>query len=536
MTARSVWLALGTAICGGLALAAAADPQEAPPPSTPPAIEHAVLDNQLRHLRGLIIRLREAHPDRFAPGTLDRTAGDVAGSEPLDRVAARLGKELSLLEQAVLELSREGEAGEGFARAAVRELSAAGGRYVLELPGDAVIVNESVEIANVGDVPVVDPRLVVDGRRDWFDVDALRAEIVGDATTEKERAERLWAFLVSHRFHSEPAHSRAESHDPIKLLNVYGYGFCDDAATVYAALARSLGLEARVWGLSGHVVPEVRYGGAWHMYDPDHEAYYLDARDEVASVVEISEHPDLLDHPVLLPGRDEPFYRIEDEPFYRIEDEPFYRIEKVKGIFASSGDNELAGYRILEDFHDMGFTLRPGERIVRHWDHRGYRFSDGYYRVPRRFGNGEWIYQRDLADGEDFPVEIDFALPYPILGGAVRVRFDSIHSKADWVVEVRRAGGGWQRLAWAPPEGRVWSFGLDGVLANGSGDPDYALAVRLSPTRDDVDGEVRFVRTELLFQLAPEALPALEPGPNDVTWSSASSEGRVRVIHRYREE
>jgi len=60
--------------------------------------------------------------------------------------------------------------------------------------------------------------------------------------------------------HYRPASVYPGYHDPVFALNGFGYGFCDDNAGIVVEIARAAGLEARVWLLGGHVVPEVELG------------------------------------------------------------------------------------------------------------------------------------------------------------------------------------------------------------------------------------------------------------------------------------
>lgn len=63
--------------------------------------------------------------------------------------------------------------------------------------------------------------------------------------------------------------------DPDQLLR-YGHSvLCDQAAELLTVLARRLPLPARMVNITGHLVMEARYDGAWHMYDPDLEVVPL---------------------------------------------------------------------------------------------------------------------------------------------------------------------------------------------------------------------------------------------------------------------
>lgn len=491
----------------------APEPTTAAEPTPSPAA--LAVQGHLDRLRRLTVAVRTLAPEAFGPAALptERAPGPVA-DDP-DALLAALGPELALLDQAVVAVTGAGEPSPAPAVESAQTLSGAGGTYEVEV--DAVAVeNAYVALVNVGDVPVSAPRLAVNGQPDWHDLDSLLDEVRADATSERELALGLWDFLVENRFHEDPAHNDDENHDPVRFFNIYGYGYCDDAAEVYANMAAALGLEARVWALNGHVVPEVRYDDDWHLLDPDGETYYLDVDGaDIASVAELEATPDLLDVPVLRPG----------------VEQPFYRPAKVKPFYASVEDNRFYAREPGATFHSMAFTLRPGERIERRWSQEGYRFCNRYWDWLDRFGNGTWSYGCELRAGDD---DVPFELPYPILGGHVAVDLPDDAARDQWIVEVSTSGGAWRPAPWggSDADGRPVA-GLQTLLGNGHGDPDYALRVRVRGPAGE--SSTVGVHTELTFQLAPAALPALQPGVNVVEWSQADPAGQLQVVHGWRE-
>lgn len=132
------------------------------------------------------------------------------------------------------------------------------------------------------------------GAPDLTSLDAMLASILKSSMSAEEKSLAIWKFLIDWRYHFTPAEPGDELHDPVKFLNVYGYGFCDDCATNFAVLARKAGIKSRTWGLSGHVVAESFYNGKWHMFDPDHEVIYRNEQGEIAGVEELAQHPELI--------------------------------------------------------------------------------------------------------------------------------------------------------------------------------------------------------------------------------------------------
>jgi len=109
---------------------------------------------------------------------------------------------------------------------------------------------------------------------------------------------KVWRFIVDNRYHFFPLSGELWYHGPALFFNSTGFGYCDDAASVYYHIMAELGFTARVWGLGGHVVPEVFVNGRWEMYDADMEVYYLKQNGEIAGVEELELNPGLISNPI----------------------------------------------------------------------------------------------------------------------------------------------------------------------------------------------------------------------------------------------
>lgn len=403
--------------------------------------------------------------------------------------------------------------------------------YTVDM-GDGV-ENKVVTIKNVGTDVVTNPRVVVNGKRRWFSVDEMMQEIVKPEMTDREKALAIWQFLVANRYHDQPAHNDIELHDPVRYLNVYGYGFCDDSATNLMVLAEQAGLEARVWGLDGHVVPEVFFDGGWHMLDPDGEIYYLeDDGHTIASIETLEKRPDLI--------------RKYPSPYYR-------RTEMLVELYTTTESNRVSDWykTSSEAKHTMDFSLRPGESLVRAYDHWGNYFSSRYLREPKKYGNGRFVFEpvwKDdvykkgvtsvkglmakeksgswvlVSDGENGELVYRFESPYPYLDGRIVV-------EGEGKMGIAFSEGGEE---WVP----VWRSQLEGVIEetvplgvhfrNGYGRPMYTYFVKVR-----LDGTLKSVRFESDVQVAPMSLPALEVGKNVVEYEDASETRQVEVGFGY---
>jgi hypothetical protein len=126
---------------------------------------------------------------------------------------------------------------------------------------------------------------------DISSMDAWKRSFVKDGMTDREKALAAWRTTVMFQHQDAPPLEFLQHEetvlDPIKLFNVYGYGFCSMASADVAALARHAGLKARGWGINAHSVPEVYYDGAWHLLDGSLISYFPKADGSFAGVEEI---------------------------------------------------------------------------------------------------------------------------------------------------------------------------------------------------------------------------------------------------------
>ncbi len=68
-------------------------------------------------------------------------------------------------------------------------------QYVIEVGGTIAPENVEIMIENLGDTPVVNPRITVNGLFDWFDIESMAAEITRDCATDEERAMAIWQWI-----------------------------------------------------------------------------------------------------------------------------------------------------------------------------------------------------------------------------------------------------------------------------------------------------------------------------------------------------
>ena len=493
----------------------------------------AFVAGQVKDLRKKVeLATGKPSPDAVFDGMPSGTLSE----ENLRQHFARLRRELVDLAQAVnhLDTDRDDSPAEKQLSYDLTEAPAA-----FEIAIEQPIQNRSVTIRNLGEDLVNNPRIIVNGRKQWSTTADIVDEVIDDGMSDREKALALWHFLVDNRHHSRPAHNAIEMHDPVRYLNVYGYGFCDDSAAVYQVLAEEAGLKARIWELEGHVVPEAFFDGDWHMLDPDGEIYYLeDDGQTIASVETLQQRPDIIR------GNLNATYANNAS-----------RLEKFVGIYTSVKDNYVNEWyrRTSETVHQMDFSLRPGESIYRSWDNWGMYFADEFIREPKRYGNGRFVYRPMLRDGlyskgnqvegltlttdtetsalaangdSDGVWVIPVESPYPVLGGKVEI-LGTIGESGSLRLEFSGDGDRWHEVARADEEGPV---SIDAstrpYFRNGHGRPIYAYRLRLTLSGS---ARIEHLQVESDFQHAPHALPELETGNNRIEYSDDSSDRNVQI-------
>ena len=133
--------------------------------------------------------------------------------------------------------------------------------------------------------------ILSDGVKDVSSLQAWRESFIRDDMSDKEKAMAIWETVVRYQHQDSPPREFLQHgdlvHDPIKLANVYGYSFCSVASASVQALSRELGIETRGWTIKGHVVPELKWDGAWHLLDSSLINYFPKEDGKLASVEEI---------------------------------------------------------------------------------------------------------------------------------------------------------------------------------------------------------------------------------------------------------
>ena len=428
--------------------------------------------------------------------------------------------------------------------------------YGVHVGGTRPPVNERIIIENVGEVDIVNPVITVNGLYDWFSTERMAAEITRGCRTDQEKAFAIWRWVQDKRFQRLPL-DRTCLH-PVRYFNVYGYGICGHTAAAMKALGRAAGVPSRVHELWGHTVTEYYYAGAWHVLDGNGRVFYP-ARDNVtaASAEQIGDDPYLSERSIL------------PQFTYAYQ-------SKEDNYIETSYDEELG-----RDY-TMALTLRPGEKLVRHWRPSSGKYAGNLHRadLPTCFANGELIYQPDLhaydlsrdgafnlttraRDGRDpavhvakkqddlfrkpssWPLVVDS--PYAVVGARLDAVFhrDGESARDTCTVAVLPEGPEAQRrqvFAYRRGTGsREVGLFLDPLVSTQTPLGRYGYRVIMEFTADSaarppVQTGVQHLRLSTDLQVAPHSLPALSLGDNTVRYRDETrGAGRVRITHQWSE-
>ena len=309
----------------------------------------------------------------------------------------------------------------------------------------------------------------INGKKLYCNLQQLISDIIDRTASVEEQVLAIWTFLVQKAYGYSSPHPGMEAHDPIKFLHIYGYGLCDDFSTVFYTICRAVGIPARVISLDGHVVPEVKYDGKWHIIDAADASIYRDSAGIIVGVEDIENDLSLLDNPE---RPNEPY-----ELFGR-----YFNVDVLKEIFDNRNTTrDLTWYysSLLSNTHEVAINLRPGETINFNFEsHESVFRSCDSPEIPPIFGNGTINYSPLLnkltrmhmvennslstldesekaivfrnSSNKENSIEFPFISPFPLLKGNVNINLKVLRG----IVSIECS---LDKETWSP----IWSGGTD---------------------------------------------------------------------------
>ena len=456
---------------------------------------------------------------------------------------------------------------EGQRKTHVEEISSSRHEYAIEMGGTLDMENTttvacsnyqvrfqpnlSLTIENTGDRPVVNPRLVINDRGNWYTFDSLLEEFTRGATTDQEKVYFIWQSMRENLYHESPLFGDEEPHDPVKLFNVYGLNLCDDAGNVGCSLFYHAGFEkSKNRALHGHVQCEAFIDGDYQFMDIDMDAFYLDRENEFP----VSGDACARDHDL-----------VRRELNYGPVVSSFVPSEGPAALF---GPDDGEAFPHLRG-HEIAYVLRPGEKALFRWDNLGKYCCENEERAhrPKFFGNSKFLYQPRLdlrsvqadaavashlteptapdqggklaAEGGDASLVYEMKLAYAACGGTVRAEFLGLDPRDRFELALSLDGENWASLwkgqgAGAHEAEVDLSEALD--IHNKPPKYRYFLGVGLGSATDARGAHLCALEIETDVMAAPVSLPRLRLGTNRVVyWDATEGEHAVRITHEWQE-
>ena len=411
--------------------------------------------------------------------------------------------------------------------------------------------NVALTIENTGDVPVVNPRLVINDRGNWYTFDSLLEEFTRGAETDQEKVYLIWENMRQNTYHETPLFGNAEPHDPVKLFNVFGFNLCDDAGNSGCSLFHHAGfVGSKNRALRGHVQCEACVAGVLQFMDIDMDCFYLDRENELPVSGDVC-------------ARDHDLVRRE-----------LNYGQVVSGFTSSDAPAALFGpddrlYDAQLRGHEIACALRPGEKVVFRWDNIGKYCAENKERArrPKYYGNSKFIYrprltadavQKDASSSEgiaestatdklaklvgqtpDAHVTYEINTPYPACGGTVRAKFVGREVGDKFTVALSLDGKKWNELWSEQGAGdHAAEVALGQALDIHNKPAKFRYFVRLGLGSAGTGGSANISSLEIETDVlaAPTSLPRLCLGANRVRyWDETPGEHQVRITHQWRE-
>lgn len=438
--------------------------------------------------------------------------------------------------------------------------------FPIEVEGTLDPENVEITIENLGDVPLVDPRITVNGKYDWYDIHSMAAEITQGCTTDEEKAFAIWEWVLWKRFQRSPADSSALN--PVRAMNGYGYGICGHTAAWIKALSMTAGLQSRVQEMWGHTVNEIFYQDAWHYFDGNVKVFYLGRDNRIlASIAALETDRWLIQRTIH--SRD---------PWNR-SDDPSALNQEIADYITTSRDNYVEdGYdsEIAKNY-TMSYTLKPREKLIRWWKPVLNKYENRHKNplTPERYANGQLVWEPNLdqadvygyinvienvttrqQDGISPAIHVKelqdrsytrpsrFTIPvksaYPVVGGRF---WCSLLKDNGASISVSYGKPGWD-------EGNLYTYqwdagtkdielDLDQKILNDAPAYEYEIGFTLkgnADTKPPAQAGVKWFKSVSDLQVSSHSLPALSLGKNIIRYRDSSHGAiQVRITYKWRE-
>ena len=249
---------------------------------------------------------------------------------------------------------------------------------------------KKLRISNKGTETIINPQLILNNRRNWYNINTISSECFAGATTGKDKALAVWKFVRDNRVHGYEPDLGKEIDDPVKLLTVYGYGMCYNVSFTAASIAATLphvGIPYMEFSpRNRHSVKDIKIDDSYVLLDPDIEVFYLKTDNKsLANYHEISNDKYLIN-------------RVHH--YGKARTYNFFNKFIANAIYEPASSGRFAG--LYSSLHTLDFELRPGESIEYNWE-QGKHFHHNFLGTspddaPKNdIRNGQLIYSTNFT-------------------------------------------------------------------------------------------------------------------------------------------
>ncbi len=389
---------------------------------------------------------------------------------------------------------------------------------------------------------------------DMTNLETWKKAYIKEGMTDEQKAMAVWKTVRTFQHQDSPPveHLQNEevAQDPIKVYNVYGYAFCSVASCGVEALSRYVGLQARGRIINAHSVPEVFYDGAWHLLDSSLMCTFPKADGKAASVDEImagvkefyDKHPEYRkNEKKLYEFMRNGGWRKGPEVLSRCPnyDENGWFEAATHGWYSTMQEYDGSANGIYEYGYSQGYQvniqLRPGERLTRNWSNKGLHVNMQGGGAPgcmtMKTGQDSLRYtpkDGDLAPGRVGNGTLEYDVPPALLkeaakSGSFTVRMPSSYVYLSGKATFKAAGA--VTVSFSDNNGLDWKD----VPVTGSELDLTPHVFRRYDYRLTFKGALDSLKLTHDLQHSQRPLPALDKGPNTISFSAGPAEGTITV-------
>jgi len=384
--------------------------------------------------------------------------------------------------------------------------------------------NRTVKLENTGTTDIVNPWLS-NGRNNFRTGQEIVDSAVTPGMTLKEKVLAITWQQNRHRYHEGIDN---EASDPVKVLNVYGYGLCELESRAWASLCKVAGVtQVTPVHAMGHCFPQAYFDGRWNILDSEYQAIMLLRDNET-----IASEQDC--------GRDHDLVKRTHVAGILSPDSSNIQEGTYAPMFVYEGPP--AGDIGVPITTTMNMTLRPNEAITWRWGHLSpskFHDENNTIRETHMICDGLWEYNPDFAINDTTwrsgalsvsnitntagtltatsgtgAIVWKITSPYVIVGGSIAPAGTGAVFSISW------DNSSWTTLS---------SNNLDSNFPH-TGTPRYSYYLRCQLT-----GSNNLTGLNILndIQMAPLALPEMRVGSNPFTYSDQSTSRNARITHEW---